>query len=97
MNVVVNPVSADGELTEEELMRISLVFKLLREDYLWIRKNYDKLRKKYSCKYIAVRRGKVVNADKNLSRLISNLKKEFGDINDITIEYLGKKPLKLLM
>jgi len=84
-------------LTEKEAERFSMLFKMRREDREWIERNYNKLKKNYPGEYIAVRNQTVVGIEKRRERLIENLKKEFDDVGGITIEYMGEKPLKLLM
>jgi hypothetical protein len=97
MSVLVSDVPRESELTEEEKKRFSMLFKACREDREWIDKHYNELKEKYPGRYIAVRHQVVVGVNKKRKQLIDRLKKEFGDIGGITIEYTGENPLKLLM
>ena len=97
MCVLVSDVPRESELTEEETKRFSMLFKACREDREWIDKHYDKLKEKYHGQYVAVSHQVVVGANKKRKQLINGLKKQFGDIGGITIEYIGERPLKLLM
>jgi len=90
---------------EKEIIRSMLAYKKVKvrewlrefsENSQWINEHLDELRQKYPDMYIAVRKKKVVKSGKNLTQLREELRKEFGEIEDIAIEFISSKPLKLL-
>lgn len=83
--------------SKDETKRIVKLFGEHKDNSKWISMNLTVLRKRFPNKYIAVRDRQVVKSDENLKRLITQLKKEFADIDDITIEQITDKPIKLLL
>lgn len=63
----------------------------------WVSSNLKDLRIRYPNSYIAVRDQKVILSNKNLTELMARLMKEYGDITDITIEYIADRPINLLL
>jgi len=60
-------------------------------NYNWIEHNFLELKEKYKGNYIAVKRYKVLDSDKNKEKLIEKLKKNYGDIKYTTIAYIHEK------
>jgi len=69
----------------------------MNENRLWLDKTLDALRKDYSDKYIAVFRKKIVDADPDMKKLIIRIKKEFGNIDTIMIEYISGEDYFLIL
>ena len=63
----------------------------------WISENQEKLRKKYPNKYIAVMSLKVIDSDSDLQSLIRKLKEKGKNPGDVPIEFMSKKPPRLIL
>jgi len=83
--------------SEEKKKEMIDLFKRHTTDFKWISDNRKDLRERYLNTYIAVRNQRVILSDKNRMKLVDLLKKEYGDIRGITIEYIRDKPLRLLL
>jgi len=68
----------------------------LREDFLWIIANKDKLRTKYAKKYIAVENKKVKYASTTIESIISKILRANRNVEDFAIEYIEEHPTNLL-
>jgi len=79
---------------EDELNR---KFKLFISNARWINANIDDLKRKFPDTYIAVYKRKVVLTDKDLTDLKEKLKEKSIDLDKVTIEFVKRKPLKLLV
>lgn len=76
--------------------KISIWLKEFSANSNWINSHLNELRAKYPDMYIAVRKKRVVMHEKNLAILKEKLMKEFGEIEDIAVEFISSKPVKLL-
>jgi len=52
---------------------------------------------KYRGYYVAIRDGKVIDKDKDYFKLLERLRKEFGDLTDVIIDYIPEKPVELIV
>ncbi len=68
-----------------------------RKDLQWIFANEEKLRSRYSNKFIAVKGKKVLFAHEDFKKLFAAIKAEGEDVDDFTIEYIREKPACLLL
>jgi hypothetical protein len=84
---------ADSTLDEHFLKRYSR----LREDFVWILANKEKLRTIYTNKYIAVENKTVRFTGDTIEELMSNIRIQNEQIDDFVIEYIGRLPANLLL
>ena len=68
----------------------------LREDFLWIFTNEQKLRRKYSNNYIAVKNKKVVFVDNTLENVMAEISSAHKNVLDYAIHYVTEKPSNFL-
>ena len=68
----------------------------LREDYLWIFANEEKLLKKYSNKYIAVNNKTVNFVSDTIEELMQIIETHNEQIYDFAVQYITKKPVNFL-
>lgn len=78
---------------EKELMKSN---RKLREDFLWIFANEDKLREKYANKYIAVNNKRVVFADDTMKDIITEINSAKKQLQDFAIQFITDKPVNFL-
>ncbi|MCD6488034.1 MAG: hypothetical protein J7K21_02295 [Desulfurococcales archaeon] len=52
---------------------------------------------RYKGYYIAIRNGKVIDKDKDYFKLLERLKRRYGDLIDIVIDYVPEKPVELII
>jgi hypothetical protein len=77
--------------------RIAELIDKHNQNSVWIIKRDSKLRKQLPNKYIAVRNSEIVYDNDNLTDLLKYLQEKFENIDDITIDFITEKPLKLLL
>ena len=58
------------------------------KDLEWFSKNFPKLKKRYSKKFVAIKDQNVVVAASKLETLIKLLKEKFGNPNDFLIDFV---------
>jgi len=85
--------SAEGALRE---VPASWLKHEVDKDFAWIGEHWEELKSKYPGKYIAVRRGRVIDFDEDKKRLRRRLEERFGDIWDIIITFIPAEEVKLL-
>lgn len=71
-------------------------YRRLREDYLWIFSNEDKLRTTYPDNYIAVEDKSVKFSGGSLEVVIEKIKESGEQVEDFIIEYMGTRRVNLL-
>lgn len=86
-----------SQLLADKKAEINRTFKLFISNTNWINSNLDTLRKQHPDEYIAVCNRKIVFTDKDLSDLKEKLRKENVDLQKTAIEFVRKKPIKLLL
>ena len=64
-------------------------FAKFRKNSTWLINNREKLRKEFGNVYVAIRNEKVCSRNKDLSKLLINVHKKYGDSRDICIDYVG--------
>jgi hypothetical protein len=84
----------DPELDEKQIAEL---IEKHNQNSVWIIKRYNKLRKELPNKYVAVRNGKIVYNSDNLTDLLRELREKFKNIDDVAIDFITEKPLKLLL
>jgi len=52
---------------------------------------------KYKGYYVAVRGGRIIDKDKDFFTLLERLRKKYGELTDIVIEYVPDKPVELVV
>ncbi len=52
---------------------------------------------KYRGYYIAIKDGKVIDKDQDYFRLLERLRKKYGDLTSIVIDYIPEKPVELII
>lgn len=83
--------------SKNELNRLINLSKEHEYNSEWIARNLEDLKKKFSNKYIAVRKRSVIDNNEKLIKLITTLKEKYVEIDDVTIEYVTEKPIKFLL
>lgn len=76
---------------------ITAITKKLIVSKKWLYENYEKLRETYANKYVAVDDQCILDSDKDMKLLIKRLKKNSKNINEIMIELINSKNIKLLL
>lgn len=69
----------------------------IRKNYLWIFAHIDELRKDFPDKYIAVDDEQVRFSADKIDALITEITSANRNVEDYVIEFVGKKPLNLLL
>lgn len=69
-------------------MDVKEVIKKRLEDYKWFESNFEKLKKVYKDKWIAIKDKKVIESDKYFLRLIKKLRDKNIDTRFVLIEQL---------
>jgi ABC-type phosphate/phosphonate transport system ATPase subunit len=67
------------------------ILKAMESDTEWINKHQDELTKKYSERFIAVKNGKVMAADKDFENLLKELGKKGISPAEAMIRFIFKK------
>ena len=64
----------------------------------WLRKNYDKLKKKFNNEWVAVLDETVLDHDTDLERLVKRLKSKHNKVyNQIAVEFVTTEELDLIL
>jgi hypothetical protein len=64
----------------------------------WIIENYEKLKKQYNDKWVAVYKNAVVDNDADLKKLIARLKLQYSKVyNQIAVEYVASEELDFIL
>ena len=64
----------------------------------WLRKNYDKLKKKFNNEWVAVLDEAVLDHGTDLKKLVKRLKKQHAKVyNQIAVEYVTTEELDLIL
>lgn len=69
----------------------------MNENRIWLDKCANTLRKDYPNMYVAVRKGKVVGNDPDMKKLIVRIRKEFGNIDSILIEFISGEDYYMIL
>jgi len=83
--------------SKEESERIINLLTEQNDNFEWILRNLGELKKRFPNKYIAVKKRSVIETDRNYKSLIEKLKRRHIELNEVTIEYITDKPIKLLL
>ncbi|MGQ9723286.1 MAG: DUF5678 domain-containing protein [Candidatus Jordarchaeum sp.] len=68
------------------------------ENTKWASRHYEELKKKYVDEWIAVLNETVVDHDRDLSRLVKRLRKNYPEnYNEIAMEYITAKEIELIL
>lgn len=65
--------------------------KQFNKDLKWFQDNYDILKPRYKGKYVAIRNGIVIDNDQNAHILLTRLKRDFGDVTSLVVEYINEQ------
>ena len=72
-------------------------FSKFRKNSTWLINNKEKLRKKIGDRYVAIRNEKICSKNKDLSKLLINVHKKYGNSQDICIDYIGSKRVNFVL
>lgn len=68
------------------------------EDEKWISENYENLKQEFPDEYIAVFQKKVIDHDKDISRLSARLKANYPEKSKhIAVEFIGTKDIDMIL
>jgi hypothetical protein len=67
------------------------------EDYRWFLKNRNELLTKYTNKWIAIHKKKILDSDNELTPLIKKLKTKGLKPEQLLIEFLSREPLEAIL
>lgn len=67
------------------------------EDIAWFQKNYAQLKRKYRGEYVAVKNHEIVDHDKDAKTLLKRLKKKFGDLGSLVVEYISERKVEYVL
>lgn len=73
--------------------------KALDADAVWFTENIEELRKKYAERYVAVHNETVIDAHRDLRKLLSRLKQAYPahEVGNIFIQYVTKSKIDLII
>ncbi len=77
--------------------KVLMALRRFSDDIDWISESQETLRKKFANKYIAVIDGKVINSSVELETLLQKLKEEGRNPSEIPIEFISRKPQRLIL
>jgi len=84
----------EGErVTEEELK----ILKEFQKDTQWLIENYQKLKKEFVDRFVAIKNGKVIESDENLDKLIEKLQKKGEDASKTVIEFIPPEDMIIIL
>jgi len=63
----------------------------------WIRENYEELKKFFKDEWVAVLDEKVIDHDRDLSRLVRRLREKRLNYGEIAIEYIATREIELIL
>lgn len=79
-------------------MQIAQELRGFEENMNWLNKHYEKLKKQYPDKYVAVFDKKVVDHDSDLSTLVRRLETNYAkESNKIAVKYVTTKKIELIL
>mgnify|MGYP000144318968 CR=1 FL=1 len=84
-------------------MRVGFMEALLRmlsrygDNVRWIRENYEELKKFFKDEWVAVLDKKVIDHDRDLSRLVRRLREKRLNYGEIAIEYIATREIELIL
>lgn len=64
------------------------------EDVEWFQKNYAQLKRRYRGEYVAVKNQEIVDHDKDAKTLLKRLRKKFGDLGSLVVEYISERKVE---
>jgi len=67
------------------------------EDYEWFLKNRNELLPKYTNKWIAIHKKKILNSDNDLTLLLNRLRIKGYKPEQILIEFLSREPVEAIL
>jgi len=65
-------------------------------NHVWLRSHYQRLARSYDRQNIAVYQAKVVDHDKNLTRLLNRVKKNYPE-DRVVVEYVSRRKRELIL
>ncbi len=65
-------------------------------NHVWFRTHYQRLARNYDRQNIAVYQGRVVDHDKNLTRLLDRVKKNYPE-DRVVVEYVSRRKRELIL
>ena len=65
-------------------------------NHVWFRTHYQRLARSYDRQNIAVYKAKVVDHDRNLTRLLSRVKKNYPE-DRVVVEYVSRRKRELIL
>lgn len=86
----------EDEFLKSEGPRIAMILQRQTVDSTWVSAHYSELVEKYPEMYVAIHRRQVIAASGEYEVLRSDLIKKFGNADNITVEFITTKRLKLL-
>ncbi len=64
----------------------------------WIDEHYDELKQKYDGFFVAAYNGKVVDSDKDVTKLGRRIREKFRNVyTEIAVEYISKKEVDIIV
>lgn len=64
----------------------------LNSDLTWFKDNFKELEKHYDNRFIAIRNGKILSENKDLEKLMKDLKKKKIDSADVLVQFVSSIP-----
>lgn len=80
-------------------MKVSRAKEMLtpNPDMLWLAQHYQKLRRKYPDKWVAVKDSSVVLVENELEPLLEGLKKQHGTTLGFAVEFIGTRTRNMIL
>ena len=78
-------------ITEERQADISSKLKEMNENTEWLTKELPNLQKKYPNMFIAIFKKKLVGTDPDHKHLLLKMRKKFGNIDTVLIEFINEE------
>lgn len=73
-----------------------VIFDVLERNWVWFRRNYSRLVRKFDGEYVAVFEREVVDHDKDLGRLARRVRDKFP-FERVLVEYVSKEKAVLVL
>lgn len=66
-------------------------------DLDWFQNNYERIKKEHRGEYVAIKDHKIIDSDKDSHVLIKRMKRKYGDIGSLVIEFVSDKKFEYVL
>jgi len=72
-------------------------FSVYRNNLKWLAENREKLRSQFGNNFVAIHNNEVCIHKKDLSTLLKEVEKKYGNSLEVVVDYVGKQRVSLLL